>query len=67
MTREAMMGKISNHLKKGEEIEVSVAHRGSWNGAYVYKITNEGFEQVGHRWNQNGTLRKIYSEIVLAK
>lgn len=67
MTREAMMERISKKLNKEEAVEVAVAHRGSWNGANIYKITNEGFEQIGHRWNQNGTLRQIYKERVLSK
>lgn len=67
MDRFDMMERIRKTLDDGEEITVSVAHRGDWHGADIYKISTDGVEHIGHKWNYYGTLMKTYAERVLKK
>ena len=62
-----MMEKIGATLKDGESIIVSIAHRGNWNGANRYTITNKSVEYLDHKWHWHGTLLATYSERVLHK
>ena len=62
-----MMEKIATTLKDSETITVHVAHKGAWNGAHVYEVTNNGYKFIEHVWNSYGNVRAIYKERVLNK
>lgn len=67
MRRYEMMKKIANTLADGEKIKVWISHKGNWNGADVYEITNKGYQWVYHVWKHRGTLMDEYRIRVLGK
>lgn len=68
MTRFDMMDKISKTLTAGEEITVTVSHKGNWSGADIYTIQPGGkISYSGHAWHTCGTLRDTYAARVLGR
>lgn len=65
MNANTMMEKISKTLKDDEKVIINVAHKGNWNGANVYEVTNKGVKWIKHIWNAKGTLMKEYRNRVM--